>query len=71
MHKSRLLWSQQQRLMEHFVAGTTARTAGVLVRVNKTTAAEATARERARTPIPPRSFAFNTLTPQQPWLPRR
>ncbi|MGD0157105.1 MAG: hypothetical protein ABSB50_13475, partial [Terracidiphilus sp.] len=24
VHKSRLLWSQQQRLMEHFVAGTTA-----------------------------------------------
>jgi transposase len=39
MHKSRLLWSQQLRLMEHFVAGTTARTAGVLVGVNKTTAA--------------------------------
>jgi integrase len=39
MHKSRLLWSQQQRLMEHFVSGTTARTAGVLVGVNKTTAA--------------------------------
>ncbi|MGD0158304.1 MAG: transposase, partial [Terracidiphilus sp.] len=39
MHKSRLLWSQQQRLMEHFVTGTTARTAGVLVGVNKTTAA--------------------------------
>ena len=39
MHKSRLPRSQQQRLMEHFVAGTTARTAGVLVGVNKTTAA--------------------------------
>ncbi|MGD0158574.1 MAG: transposase, partial [Terracidiphilus sp.] len=39
MHKSRLLWSQQRRLMEHFVAGTTARTAGVLVGVIKTTAA--------------------------------
>lgn len=39
MHKSRLPWSQQQRLMEHFVAGTTARTTGVLVGVNKATAA--------------------------------
>ena len=39
MHKSRLPWSQQQRLMEYFVPGTTARTAGVLVGVNKTTAA--------------------------------
>jgi transposase len=39
MRKSRLSLSQQERLIEHFVAGATARTAAVLVGVNKTTAA--------------------------------
>src|SRR6185312_4602974 len=39
VRKSRLNWAKQERLMEHFVAGTTARTAGKLVGVNKTTAA--------------------------------
>ena len=39
MRKSRLSWSQQDRLIEHFVAGTTARTTAVLVGVNKNTAA--------------------------------
>ena len=37
MRKSRLSWAQQRRLIEHFVAGTTARTAA-LVGVNKNTA---------------------------------
>ena len=39
MRKSRLSRSQQEHLVEHFVAGSTARTAAVLVGVNKTTAA--------------------------------
>lgn len=39
MRKSRLSTAKQNRLIEHFVAGTTARTAAVLVGVNKTTAA--------------------------------
>jgi transposase len=39
MRKSRLSRQQQGKLMEHFVAGTTARTAAGLVRVNKTAAA--------------------------------
>jgi transposase len=39
MRKSRLSRGQQERLVEHFVAGTTARTAAALVGVNKTTAA--------------------------------
>ena len=39
MRKSRLGRSQQEHLVEHFVAGSTARTAAVLVGVNKTTAA--------------------------------
>lgn len=39
MRKSRLIWQKQERLIEHFVAGTTARTAAELVGVNKTTAA--------------------------------
>ena len=39
MRKSRLSRHKQERLMEHFVAGTTARTAAALVGVNKTTAA--------------------------------
>jgi transposase len=39
MRKSRLSWTVQRRLIEHFVAGTTARTAASLVGVNKTTAA--------------------------------
>jgi transposase len=39
MRRSRLGWSIQQRLIEHFVAGATARTASSLVGVNKTTAA--------------------------------
>jgi transposase-like protein len=30
MRKSRLSWEQQERLIEHFVAGTTARTAATL-----------------------------------------
>src|SRR5664280_1350053 len=38
MRKSRLRWAQQRRLIEHFVAGTTARTAASLVGVNKNTA---------------------------------
>ena len=38
MRKSRLSWAQQRRLIEHFVAGTTARTAASLVGVNKNTA---------------------------------
>jgi transposase len=37
--KSRLLWTKQCRLMEHFVAGATARTAAELVGVNPKTAA--------------------------------
>ena len=39
MRKSRLSISKQHRLMEHFVSGSTARTAGALVNVNKNTAA--------------------------------
>ncbi|MEQ8795088.1 MAG: IS1595 family transposase [Salinisphaeraceae bacterium] len=39
MRKSRLSASKQAKLLEHFVAGTTARTAAELVGVNKTTAA--------------------------------
>ncbi len=39
MRKSRLSKYKQERLIEHFIAGTTARTAAVLVNVNKTTAA--------------------------------
>lgn len=38
MRKSRLSRDKQNRLIEHFVAGTTARTAAVLVGVNKSTA---------------------------------
>ena len=38
MRKSRLSWSKQTRLIEHLVAGTTARTAASLVGVNKSTA---------------------------------
>jgi transposase len=37
--KSRLTWAKQLRLMEHFVAGTTARTAAELIGVNPKTAA--------------------------------
>jgi len=39
MRKSRLSKSKQDRLLEHFVSGSTARTAASLVNVNKTTAA--------------------------------
>lgn len=39
MRKSRLSNVKQERLIEHFVAGTTARTSAALVDVNKTTAA--------------------------------
>jgi transposase len=39
MRKSRLRWEQQERLIEHFVAGTTARTAATLVGVHRNTAA--------------------------------
>src|SRR5210317_1653242 len=38
MRKSRLSRHKQERLIEHFVAGTTARTAASLVGVNKNTA---------------------------------
>lgn len=38
MRKSRLSKAKQDRLIEHFVAGTTARTVAVLVGVNKSTA---------------------------------
>ena len=39
MRKSRLSWYKQERLIEHFVSGSTARTAAIFVGVNKTTAA--------------------------------
>ena len=39
MRKSRLSWHKQSRLIELFVAGSTARTSAQLVSVNKTTAA--------------------------------
>jgi len=39
MRKSRLSWYKQERLIEHFVAGATARSAASLIGVNKTTAA--------------------------------
>lgn len=39
MHRSRLSSYKQSRVIEHFVAGTTARTAASLVGVNKSTAA--------------------------------
>ncbi len=39
MRKSRLSKEKQERLMEHFVSGSTARCASELVAVNKTTAA--------------------------------
>ena len=39
MRKSRLSWHKQTRLIELFVAGSTARTSAQLVGVNKTTAA--------------------------------
>jgi transposase len=39
MRKSRLAWLIQRRLIEHFVSGSTARTAASLVGVNKSTAA--------------------------------
>lgn len=39
MRKSRISKDKQDRLIEHFVSGSTARTAACLVDVNKTTAA--------------------------------
>ncbi len=39
MRKSRLSWYKQDRLIEHFVAGTTARCAVDLVGVNRKTSA--------------------------------
>ena len=39
MRKSRLSWSIQRRLIEHFASGSTTRTAASLVGVNKSTAA--------------------------------
>ena len=39
MRKSRLSQSKQQRLIEHFISGSTARTAAALVDVNRNTAA--------------------------------
>src|SRR5882757_7423459 len=39
MRKRRLSWPVQRRLIEHFVSGSTARTAASLVGVNKSTAA--------------------------------
>ena len=38
MRKSRLSWYKQERLIEHFVSVSTARTAAKIVHVNKTTA---------------------------------
>ncbi len=38
MRKSKLSWYKQNRLIESFVAGSTARTAASLIGVNKTTA---------------------------------
>ena len=39
LRKSRLSWSKQLRLIEHFVSGSTARCASRLVGVNKSTGA--------------------------------
>jgi len=39
MRKIRFAWAVQRRLMEHFMSGSTARTAASLAGVNKNTAA--------------------------------
>ncbi len=39
MRKSRLIWSTQSRLIEHFVSASTARCAARLIGVNKSTGA--------------------------------
>jgi len=39
MRKSRLSWYKQERLIEQFVAGTTARNSAILIGVNRKTAA--------------------------------
>jgi transposase len=39
MRKSRISWYKQERLIEHFVSGSTARCAAELIGVNKSTAA--------------------------------
>ena len=39
MKKSRLSWQKQSKLLEHFIAGTTARCASSLIGVNKSTGA--------------------------------
>ena len=39
MKKSRLSWYKQERLIEHFVSGTTARCAAEIISVNRKTAA--------------------------------
>jgi transposase len=39
MRKSRLSWYKQERLIEHFISGSTARCAAELIGVNKSTAA--------------------------------
>ena len=39
MRKSRLSWYKQERLIEHFVSGTTARCAAEIIGVNRKTAA--------------------------------
>ena len=40
MSKSRIVWSQQKRLIEHFSAGSTAHAAASLAGLNKTTASD-------------------------------
>ncbi len=61
MRKSRLSWSQQERLVEHFIAGATARTAAVLVGVNKTTASYSTSIAFANSSIRPQKTARRFL----------
>ncbi len=39
MRKSRLSWYKQERLIEHFVSGSTARCAGELVGINRKSSA--------------------------------
>ncbi len=72
-----VMWNMRKRHFSHSCKTAAARMAvkgaplssafiGAKRRPLTATAAEATARERAGKPFQPRSFASNTLTPQQP-----
>jgi transposase len=70
MRKSRLSWHKQERLIEHFVSGSTARCTACLVDVNKSTAAYYFQRLRELIALHMSQEAHKSLVVRLKWMSR-